>query len=475
MRKLVLMYPNQRWQKLDTNTVWNLNPYSLCLLATMVREDVEVKIIDAQFYNLSVEEFTQEIETYKPDYVGISVMTSEYSQILDVAAGIVKGVDSNIKVIAGGVHVTMEYQEVMGNRDIDFVIRGEGEYVLRDLIRFLNHNGQFPSQGVVFREGETIQIQEQAFVTDLAQLPWPDYSLVKFEDYTHHGPRQGPLRPPEYPYIRMSTTRGCPFGCSFCQVESLSGRTVRTRDPLDVVNEILFLKEKYGIQSVIFDDDNIVARKEFFVKFLNLYIEKEVNLSFIIGAFAIFLLDDETLDLLARAGCVGVNIAIESGNKRVLKEIIGKPIDLEKTTELIAAIKRKGLYCLANFIIGFPGETWEEIRETIHYAEFCGAEYVKFFVAVPLKGTRLYQKVIELASATQIQKIVVDWRYSQISSDEWTAQDVSILRAYEWDRVNFSKPERKKRVAEIWGISEQEMSKIQKQTRDALIFDQKVK
>jgi len=125
---------------------------------------------------------------------------------------------------------------------------------------------------------------------------------------------------------------------------------------------------------------------------------------------------------------------------------------------MIGKIREKGLFCIANFIIGFPGERWEEIRETVRYAENCGADYIKIFIAVPLRGTRLWDKVVEIGAIKSSAK--VDWRHGQISSNEWTAKDVSILRVYEWDRINFASPEKRKRVAEIWGMNEEEIEKI---------------
>ncbi|MBI5741878.1 MAG: B12-binding domain-containing radical SAM protein [Nitrospirae bacterium] len=467
-KKLLLTYPNQRWHKTDVNTTWNLNPYTLCILAALVRDEVEVKILDAHFYNMTIGEFERLVREYGPDYIGISVMSTEYKNILDITADVVKKINPDIVVIAGGVHVTMEYENVMKNPDIDYAIRGEGEYVLRDLIRHLNGAGDFPAEGVVFRDNGAVKAFPQVYIKDISELPWPDYGLIKLEDYLRTGPRHGPLRPPEYPYIRMSVTRGCPFGCSFCQVATISGRKVRTRSPEDVVNEMLFLKKKYGIKSIQFDDDNIIMDKHFLRRLLELMIEKRVDVKFIIGAFAVFLLNEEILDLLVKSGCVGLNVAIESGNKRVLREIVQKPVDLDKAKLWIGKIREKGLFCIANFIIGFPGETWEEIRDTVHFAETCGADYIKIFVAVPLKGTRLWERAVEAGAIRDNGSAKIDWRHSQISSDEWTAKDVSILRAYEWDRINFATPEKRRRVAELWGMSEQELDKIRKETRDLL-------
>ena len=128
MKKMVFAYANQRWCKYDPNTNWDLYPSTLCLLSAMVRDIVEIKIIDAQFNNLSQEDFKREIEVFNPDYISFSILTSEYSEILNIGAKIVKEINPEIKVIAGGVHVTTNFQQVIKNPDIDYCVRGEGEY-----------------------------------------------------------------------------------------------------------------------------------------------------------------------------------------------------------------------------------------------------------------------------------------------------------------------------------------------------------
>lgn len=472
-RKLVLAYPNMRWLKEDITTTWNLNPSTLCLLGAMVKDYVDIKIIDAQFNDLSEEAFKKEIAAYKPDYVGLSLLSSEYRTTLDTAADIVKSVSKDIVVIAGGVHITTQYGYAMKNNNIDYCVKGEGEYVLGELLRFLNGDGEFPSVGMVYRKDGKVVAQEKAVVEDLTKLPWPDYGLIDFKPYFETGARKNsPNRAPEYPTVRIVTTRGCPFGCSFCQVETISTKKVRARDPEDVVKELQFLKDRYGIKSVIFDEDNmLMAPNDYAKRLFRLMSERKLNLKWVATAFALFLLDDETLDLMRDSGCVGVNVAIESGNPRVLREIVRKPIkDLQKVPGIIQKIKERGLYCIANFIIGFPGEKWNEIRETLRFAESCGADYIKIYAAVPLYGTRLYSISVQMEALTYNDEFPkVDWRYGQIKSDEWSPKDISILRAYEWDRINFA-PDKIKKVAEIWGVDEEELTNIRKQTRDALVF-----
>ena len=101
-KRLLLVYPNQRWLKTDVVTTWNLDPRLLCALGAMVIDIVNVKILDAQKYDLSRKQFKKEIEDHRPDYVGISVLTSEYGEILNIAADIVKSVDDNIIVSTTG-------------------------------------------------------------------------------------------------------------------------------------------------------------------------------------------------------------------------------------------------------------------------------------------------------------------------------------------------------------------------------------
>lgn len=470
-KRIILTYPNQRWQQHDVNTVWDLNPSTLCLLAAMISDIVEVKIIDCQFNNITLQEFKEQIIEFKPHYVGISVMTSEYQDTLDIVTDLVKEIDVSIITIAGGVHVTTKYEYVMKNLNLDYAVRGEGENTLRALIRYLNHEGELPSEGVVYRNEGKLVVQNSVRVKDLTTLPWPDYSLIDLRPYLEKGARFGPNKPPEFPAYKIVTTRGCPCGCSFCQVELISGKTVRARNPLDIVKELLWVQREYGIMSVVFEDDNLLMADggRFAKELFQLMIQERLNVKWTGIAFAIFLLTDELLDLMAESGCVGINVAIESGNERVLRDIVEKRmVKLGKVPELIGKIKKRGLYCIANFIIGFPGETWNEIRETVAFAENCGADYVKFFVAVPLYDTKLYHTAVSMGAIKSNEEYPkTDWRHSQISSEEWTSEDISILRAYEWDRINF-KPEKMDAVSNLWGMNKEEIKKIRMATRNGL-------
>lgn len=473
--KVVLVYPNQRWFKDDMHTTWNLNPSTLCILASMIKDYVkEIKIIDAQFDNLTKEEFEEQIKQEKPDLIGISILTTEYSMIGDITLDIVKKLDPSTITVLGGVHCTLHYDDVMKNSKVDFCIRGEGEYVFQELIKFLNSKGDLPKEGLIYRDlSKKVIVQEATLVKNIDEIAIPDYSFIDFEKYTMKSPREGIEAPPALPYARIQTSRGCPIGCTFCLVESISGKKLRKRSAESIIEELEYLVKKYKIKSVVFEDDNPFGDKVRTKRILKAMIDKKLNLKW--KATAVFLpaIDEEILDLMAQSGCIMLNIAIESGNQRVLNEVIHKPLKLSTVAPKVALAHKYGLFVVANFIVGLPSETWEEMRETFRFAEETKIDYVKFFIANVFSGTKLYDYAMEhnAIDTETYSELNINWRFSRIKSDEWDAEEVSILRAYEWDRINFTDPLKRERTAKMMGISLDELNVIRRNTRKVLHRD----
>ena len=469
INKVALVYPNQRWHKEDVNTTWNLNPYTLCLLADMMKDEVEeVIIIDAQFDDLSLEEFEQKIIDYNPDLVGVSILTTEYSIIGDICIDLIKKACQDTIIVAGGVHVTLMYQDVVKNRQIDYAVRGEGEYVFRDLIKYLNGKSEIPELGLVyFNENNELIVQAQSIIPDITVLPIPNYSYLDFEKYTMKPPRDGIDTPPLLPFARVQTSRGCPIGCTFCQVENISGKPLRKRSAENLIEELEYLIKEYGVRSVVFEDDNPFMDKKRTKKLLRLMIEKKLNLKWKATGVYLPAMDEEIFKLMSESGCIMLNIAIESGNERVLKEIIHKPLKLKSAFEKVELAHKYGLYIVANFIIGLPGESWNEMRETFSFAEKSKIDYCKFFIANVFNGTKLYDYAVlnNYIDDTTHSEYDVSWRYSRVKSDEWTAEEVSFLRLYEWERINFTDPEKRKKTAAMMNITLEELDVVRNSSR----------
>lgn len=474
--KIVLVIPNYNWDKggkdkKESNILWHFIPYNLCLLAAVLEQEnrYEIHVIDALAEGLSTEEFERRIREENPDFVGISVLMDFYSYTGHIAAEIVKKINPHIVTGLGGVHATANPELNVQDRNYDYVMCGEGEEMLPQLIHFINGEQQEAPKGVWYIcNGEIIRGGHADLITNLDDYPLPAYHLIDYSQYAMRvGERKSLDGPAVYPYARILTSRGCPYDCCFCQVNKIVGRKFRPRSAENILSEIDWLVRTYGIKSLIFDDDNLLTNRKRAVEIFK-GLEK-YKISWKMIATAAFLLDDELIELMKKSGCVYVDIAIESGTERVLRDIIKKPLKLEKAVNVTKKLKEEGIYVAANFIIGFPGETWEEIRQTIKFAEDLNADYVKLFNAVPLPGTRLYEMAREQGALIEdFDSENINWRNGSIETDEFSIRDTSILRAYEWDRINFSTYDKRKRTADMMGITLSELNEIRKQTRRSL-------
>lgn len=466
IEKIALVYPNFEWIDSMERTKWNNHPYNLGLIAAMIEDQYEIEIVDSNMDKLSKEDFGEIIRDLRPDVVGVSVITNEYTDAGLIAAEIVKNTYREAKVVMGGVSVISNPSPFMSHPDVDAIIVGEGEYAFRDFCDFLRNRGNFPKKGVFYKERGSIRGEGRVnFIQDLDSLPLPAYHKVDFMKYATQIQRESVDRPRDMPYARVLTSRGCPRGCCFCEVESISGKKIRYRSLENITHEIEWLIGEYGIKALSFDDDNLTNNRVRAKQLFKTMIDRKYNLKWWNSAVGLFTLDDEMIDLMKESGCQFLGVAIESGNERVLKDIIHKPLNLETARKNVEKIKQREIDLSANFIVGFPGETWEEIRETIKFAEEIDVDYAKLFIATPLPNTKLYdiaKKENYLKEGFEFNKHL--WTDGWIKTPEFRPQDLKILRAYEWDRINFSSSKKRKNIARMMGISEERLNEIRKDT-----------
>ena len=470
-KKVLFIMPNFHWIDEDVNALWDITPWNLCLIAAVI-EDIcsDIKIIDAYKENLSQTELAKKIKDYNPEMVGLTVLMDQYAGVVPMTTKIVKNVSKKIITVLGGVYAMANPARAMKDKNLDYVVIGEGEYVFKQLIGFHSGVCDLPKRGVCFRKKGTNELENRGhaeFIKDLSALPRPAYHLIDYLSYINqYNNRKTVDQPPAYPYARIVTSRGCPEKCSFCQVPSLQGSYFRWRSPEHVCDEIEWLKKEYGIKAIFWDDDNLLTNTKRAKALFKMMIDKGLAMRWVYSCTAVFRLDNELVDLMVESGCEAVNIAIESGTERVTRDIVLKPLDFEHAKKMVTYMKKKELFVAANFIIGFPTETWEEIRKTIDFAEELKVDYAKLFIAIPLRNTEMY----DLAERTNsIIKDTYDgetlWTVGgAIKSDHWSADDLTILRAYEWDRINFSDPKKLKKIADRMRISVEELNGIRKRT-----------
>jgi len=374
---------NPPWITRDDDNIWHgikgaMPPLSLLSMGAVLEEaGFEVSILDVHVYQLTEARVASEIQRRKPQVVGITVMTSTAISSHRIAQ-IVKSVDPKIRVILGGVHVDALPEDTLRNQAVDYAVRGDGEYTTLEICE-----GRDPEeiQGLSFRQdGRVVHNPPRPLVMDLGQLPMYAYHLAPMHKYF---PAVGAYR--KLPAINMLMTRGCPGKCIFC---NSAETTLRTRPAAKVVDEIIHLRDTYGIREIQFYDDTFTVMKKNVLEFCRLMDEKKVGVTF--SCFArTDCFNEEMARALKKAGCHQVMFGVESGSQKILK-ILRKDINLEKTKQAVQLAKKVNIEVRASFIFGTPGETEETIEETLAYAIDLDPDIAIFNITTPYPGTQLY-------------------------------------------------------------------------------------
>ncbi|HBC76084.1 MAG TPA: hypothetical protein DC017_14780 [Candidatus Wallbacteria bacterium] len=249
----------------------------------------------------------------------------------------------------------------------------------------------------------------------------------------------------------------------------MSGKKIAFRPVEDVIEEIDYLVKNYRIKNLVFMDDCMLADKKRVESLLNKIIDNKYGLTFKISTVSAWHCTDDVLELLKKAGCTQITVSVESGCPRVLREIIRKPLKLDIIPGIVKKCKDLKIDLGANFVIGFPGEKWDEIRETFAFAEKNNFDLVNFSIATPLPKTDLY----ELAKSQNLlpdnfsffDPAYFSMSTAFINTDEFSAKELEILRAFEWDRINFSTPERTAKIGKMMCLSLPELDKFRRETR----------
>lgn len=381
-------------------------PLGLAYLSGILKDEYEIKILDAlaegydreeyidnkyMRYGLSFEDIRKKILHFSPDVIGISCLFSAQSKnVYDICA-LTKEIDKKIITVLGGAHTSAVPKEVLEDKNIDFVVVGEGELVLKELLKCIEGGKNFQEvEGIGFRDNGSIKINNRkSYQKNLDALPFPYWDIFPLEKYFKiNNPHGSPAK--RIPFLPMITSRGCPFECIFCSIHNLWGRNYRIRSAENVLLELDYLTKKFNVKEVLFEDDNLTLNKERAKQIFQGIVDRKFDVTWSVpNGVAVQTLDDEVLELMKESGCYAVSIGVESGDKYVLKEIIKKPIILSKVKPVIHKAKKLGLETTAFFVVGFPGETYKQLKNTFRFAEDLKAENVNFFFATPLPGTRL--------------------------------------------------------------------------------------
>ncbi len=383
-------------------------PLGITYLASALRRNnIEVSLLDSIVegwdtvieldaeniqVGLTPAEIAERAFLFAPDLVGISCMFSVQSKVTSETAGKIRQKLPGVKICVGGAHPSAMPAEVAADENIDFVVLGEGEEMIVEAINALNQNMSLQHlDWICYRsqEGSIVLNPKTRYIEDLDSISSPSFDLLPIERYFELNRPHGTITRNRR-VLPIITSRGCPVKCVFCSIHPIWGRQYRTRSPESVVNEIKMLVEQYGIQEIQVEDDNLTFNRERAEKICDLIIGKNIGVAFTApNGLAVWALNEPLIRKLKQAGFYRLTLAVESGSQHTLSKIIHKPLRIERVMEVINAANKIGFDIDVFFVVGFPGETPEEMQKTFDLGRQLEVSNVKYFIATPYAGTEL--------------------------------------------------------------------------------------
>lgn len=396
-------------------------------------------------YGLDTDAILERIAAYKPDIIGISCLFSTVDLTVNDLADTIREIHPSIKIVLGGTHATVMAEDLVRRDSIDFVVIGEGEQAFLELVEHLSGKRDLEDvNNLTWFKGDEIQSTPQRFIDDIDKLPLPARHLLDMEGYMRIGRMQGVTRP-GLRATTLITSRGCPADCVFCSIHTVWGKAYRGHSPEYVMRELIELKEKYKIEHVLFEDDNLTFDRARAATIFDAMVEKKLNMSWTTpNGVAMWVLNAELLAKMKRAGCHQLFLAFESGVSDTLVHIVKKPLRLDKAQEIATECRKLGIRTQAFFVLGFPGETKDLMQQSMKFAENLDVDQISVAVATPYPGTPLYADCVEKGYIDpknfEVGKLMT--RVGHIETPEFTPHDVESLIAKTYVRFALKHPYR---------------------------------
>jgi len=320
------------------------------------------------------------------DLVGISCLTDFLAETAELTSALKA---RGKRVVIGGPHASALPRETLAETGADFVIAGEGEQTMAELAAYLEAREQGPPPPGVWTEGDTA-FRPRELIAELDSLPFPDWEQMDPRTYKH-APHGGLIK--NFPVAPMTSTRGCPFDCSFCASPTLWGRRIRFRSPGNVVDEIEYLVRDFGVKEVHFEDDNFTLRADHAQGVCDEILRRGIRISWALpNGIRVDAVTPELLKLMHKSGCYYTAFGVESGSPEILKNV-NKRTDLAKIEQAVHWANDAGIMTQGFFIFGLPGETAGTIEETIEFAKRIPLDRGQFLLLDVLPGSRLWDEL----------------------------------------------------------------------------------
>lgn len=404
-------------------------PLGLCYLAGYLNkysdEKHEISIVDTLATNRTMEEWIGKIAGQGPDIVGITAVTPTVNTARRMAAELRKRLPGAV-FIGGGPHATVRPDEMLDA--FDAVVSGEGEVTFLDVVSRVGRGEALAGiPGAVVRRGgggDPVKAPSRGYIEDMDSIPVPARELLDMGDYYHSFPynRRGGL------FTTMFTARGCPRDCYFCANRSLWNGRLRYHSLDYAAAELETLTERQNVSLVFIDDDDFLSNRKRAMEMCGLIAEKHPALKWICHC-CVSGITGESLAEMKRAGCVEIQIGVESGDESILEGVAKSPAP-EKVAESFALIKKHGINSWATFIIGHPKDTPQTVRNTISFACRINPTYSSFIIMLPFPGSRVFDEYREAGYLKTLDWDDYSWHGEPVfETPSLSRSDMTSLRA----------------------------------------------
>ncbi len=366
------------------STLWP--PITLATAGAMLASHGhQVEILDCAAQDISRSDLLNRI--HKGNYGLVAWSTATPSIRSDLAlADEIRELSTDAKTAVLGIHVTARADSCLKQtRFLDVVIRNEPEASLAALADGLDQGGDLAHiPGISYKAGDARVCHNppRPLIRDLDTLPFPAWHLLDLERY------KLPLIGEKF--LMLSPVRGCPFPCTFCTARTYYGKGLRRRSAPKMADEIVHDMNSFGITHFFIWADTFTADRNYVMAFCREIRERGLNIRWTCNS-RVDTVDQEILETMAEAGCWMISYGIESGSQKVLNET-GKRITLNQSREAVNMANHAGIRVAGHFVLGFPGETRETLRQTLNFALSLDVEVAQFYCAVPFPGSPLYEQ-----------------------------------------------------------------------------------
>ena len=410
-------------------------PIGLGYLATALRKaGHQPEILECVKERMDFNDFEELVKKAQPDVIGFQVWSCDLPNVKK-SLKIVKKTCPKVTTIVGGAHPSGTPVETMNYfEEVDFAFKGEAEVGLPLLVdKFSEKSDMDLSQvpGLIWRQNGRACVNPAIFVDELDQFGIPAWDLMDPREYPR-APHQGFAK--AFPTAPIVVTRGCPFSCTFCATHTINGNRIRSRSVDSVIQEIKLLKNQYDVREIHIEDDNFTFNKEFVKEFCNTLIKERLDIFWYCSSgMRLDSVDREMLLLMKESGCYTLTVAIEAGTQRIL-DFMKKRLTLSQVKEAVSLMNSVNYKPTGLFMVGFPGETEEEINGTVRFAMGLDLKRAQFAIFHPLPGSEIFDT---LKKEGRLENI--DWRKIKPSEIAYSPENLSRKKLKRLQRMAFFK------------------------------------